>query len=171
MATARRWRRPSTPCSTDLAEAVSDGTSYGLVGTPKCIYVANTNMVATDSFRKDDHKRPFIQREAAPILIWRYLIEHHGIDPAKIATYASLKFEKDYPPPDDFVLFSGGDKDYATFTAGDYEHIIFNQSLQEGWDDPLVYFAYVDRSMESKVADRADHWARAPPAQRDALPS
>lgn len=136
----------------DLAEAVSDGKSYGLVGTPKCIYVANTNMVATDAYRKDDHKRPFIQREAAPILIWRYLTETHGIDPAKIATYASLKFEKDNPPPDDFVLFGGGDKDYATFTAGDYQHIIFNQSLQEGWDDPLCYFAYVDRSMESKVA-------------------
>jgi type III restriction enzyme len=135
----------------DMAEAQADALVYGLPGSPKAIYVCNTNMVATDSFRRDDPKRPFEHREAPPILIWRYLTETHGIDPAKIATYASLKFDRDYPPPADFVLYSGGDSDYAKFTQGDYEHIIFNLSLQEGWDDPLAYFAYVDRSMESRV--------------------
>ena len=135
----------------DMREAQNDGTAYGLKGRPKAIYVCNTNMVATDSFRRDDPKRPFHQREAPPILIWRYLTETHRIEPVRIATYATLKFEKDYPPPIDFVLYSGGDKDYAEFNRGDYEHIIFNLSLQEGWDDPLAYFAYVDRSMESKV--------------------
>lgn len=136
---------------TDMAEAQADATTYGLKGRPKAIYVCNTNMVATDAFRRDDPKRPFGQREAAPILIWRYLVETHGIDPATIATYATLKFDKDHPPPPEFVLYNGGDKDYAEFAQGEYEHIIFNQSLQEGWDDPLVYFAYVDRSMESRV--------------------
>lgn len=29
--------------------------------------------------------------------------------------------------------------------------MIFNLSLQEGWDDPLVYFAYIDKSMESTI--------------------
>jgi type III restriction enzyme len=29
--------------------------------------------------------------------------------------------------------------------------VIFNLSLQEGWDDPLCYFAYIDKSMESNV--------------------
>lgn len=135
----------------DMAEAQTDATTYGLPGRPKAIYVCNTNMVATDSFRRDDPKRPFGHREAPPILIWRYLTETHGIDPGKIATYATLKFDKDYPPPSDFVLFDGGDTDYANFIGGDYEHIIFNLSLQEGWDDPLAYFAYVDRSMESRV--------------------
>lgn len=135
----------------DMAEAQSDASTYELKGRPKAIYVCNTNMVATDAFRRDDPKRPFIQREAAPILIWRHLVETHGVDPAAIATYATLKFDKDYPAPPEFVLFNGGDKDYAEFTQGDYEHIIFNQSLQEGWDDPLAYFAYIDRSMESKV--------------------
>ena len=53
--------------------------------------------------------------------------------------------------PDDFVLFSGGDTDYVNFTTGDYQHIIFNQRLQEGWDDPSVYFAYVDKSMNSRA--------------------
>ncbi len=37
------------------------------------------------------------------------------------------------------------------FAAGDYQHIIVIQSLQEGWDDPLCHRAYVDRSMESTV--------------------
>ena len=38
-----------------------------------------------------------------------------------------------------------------TFTAGDFQHVIFNLRLQEGWDDPLCYFAYIDKSMESRV--------------------
>lgn len=135
----------------DMAEAEADAAHYGLPGSPKAIYVCNTNMVATDSFRRDDPKRPFHQREASPILIWRYLVETHNIDPATIAVYASLKFDKDFPPPSDFVLFSGGDKDYAEFTAADFRHVIFNLSLQEGWDDPMAYFAYIDRSMESRV--------------------
>ncbi len=135
----------------DMDQTEGDAAKYGLSGSPKAIYVTNTNMVATDSARRDDPKRPFLQREAPPILIWRYLTEGHGVDAAKIATYASLKFDKDFPKPDDFVLFSGGDKDYANFIAGDYQHVIFNLSLQEGWDDPLAYFAYIDRSMESKI--------------------
>lgn len=135
----------------DMAAARQDAAAYGLGSPPKAIYVCNTNMVATDGFRRDEPKRPFNQREAAPILIWRYLTEQHGIDPTKIATYASLKIDKDHPAPPEYVLFSGGDKDYRNFTAGDYEHVIFNLSLQEGWDDPLAYFAYVDKSMESRV--------------------
>ena len=35
--------------------------------------------------------------------------------------------------------------------AGDFRHVIFNLSLQEGWDDPLAYFAYIDKSMESNI--------------------
>lgn len=135
----------------DMRAAEADAAAFGLPGKPKAIYVCNTNMVASDSFRRDDPKQPFAQREAPPILIWRYLVETQGIDPADIAVYASLKFDKDYPAPHDFVLFSGGDKDYSEFTKGPYRHIVFNLSLQEGWDDPLAYFAYIDRSMESKV--------------------
>lgn len=135
----------------DFRSAERDAAAYELPGEPKSIYVCNTNMVATDAYRRDDPKRPFLQREAAPILIWRYLTEHHGIDPSTIATYASLTFAKDYPPPPEFVLFSGGDKDYRNFVQGNYRHIIFNQTLQEGWDDPLAYFAYIDKSMESSV--------------------
>jgi type III restriction enzyme len=62
-----------------------------------------------------------------------------------------LKFDKDHPPPPDFVHFKGGDADYANFVAGNYRHIIFNLGLQEGWDDPECYFAYIDKSMQSNV--------------------
>jgi len=135
----------------DMAEAEADAKQYGLPGLPKAIYVCNTNMLASDSYRADNLKQPFLHREAAPILIWRHLTENAGIDPAEIAIYASLKFDKDYPPPSDFVLFAGADKDYDRFTAENYRHIIFNLGLQEGWDDPMCYFAYVDKSMESKA--------------------
>lgn len=66
----------------------------------------------------------------------RRLIHPH-IDPAEIAVYCSLKMDKEFPAPDGFHLFKGGDDDYEAFSAGPYRHIIFNLSLQEGWDDPL----------------------------------
>jgi len=135
----------------DLKDAQADAGSYGLDGNPKAIYVCKTNIVEGDAARADDVKRLFAQREAPPILIWRELTETHGIDPEKIAVYCSLKFHKDFPPPEGFRLFKGGDKDFGEFSAGGFEHIIFNLSLQEGWDDPLCYFAYIDKSMESNV--------------------
>lgn len=118
---------------------------------PKSIYVCNTNTSAFDASLMDDPKTPFQERTAAPILIWRYLVDGLGVDPEEIAVYAQLKTSKEAPLPEEFQLFRGGDKDYADFTAGDYKHIIFNQSLQEGWDDPAVYFAYIDKSMGSPI--------------------
>jgi len=118
---------------------------------PKAIYVCNTNMLADDSFVADDPKQPFGQRQAPPILIWRNLVEGNGIDPATVAVYAKLKTHKDYPLPEEFNLFNKGDGDYEQFTIGNFRHVIFNLSLQEGWDDPEVYFAYIDKSMDSKI--------------------
>lgn len=135
----------------DMAEATADATAHDVKGSPKAIYVCQTNIVEGNAYVRDDPKQPFLQRQAPPILIWRYLTENCGVDPASIATYASLAFHRDYPPPATFVHYKGGDRDYADFADGDYRHIIFNLSLQEGWDDPLCYFAYVDKSMESRV--------------------
>jgi type III restriction enzyme len=135
----------------DKAEADADAVLVAAPGPTKAIYVCNTNMVAGDVAVKDDPKVPFGQRQASPILIWRYLVEQQDVDPKDIAVYCNLSFDKAHPPPDDFVLFKGANKDYANFMAGDYHHIIFNQTLQEGWDDPLCYFAYIDKSMQSKV--------------------
>lgn len=135
----------------DMRQAEADAEAFGLQGKPKAIYVSQTNIVEGNAFQADDPKQPFQHRQAPPIRIWRYLVEHHGVDPSTIAVYCTLKFDRHYPPPDEFRLFKGGDSDYQDFTAGDYQHVIFNLSLQEGWDDPLAYFAYVDKSMESRV--------------------
>jgi len=135
----------------DLREAERDAARCGLKGRPKAIYVSNTNIVAGNADQTDDPKQPFAQRQAPPILIWRHLVDVHGVNPEDIAVYCSLKMDKEYPAPEGFRLFKGGDKDYSDFTRGDYQHIIFNLGLQEGWDDPYCYFAYIDKSMESRA--------------------
>ncbi|WP_096271751.1 DEAD/DEAH box helicase family protein [Paucisalibacillus globulus] len=117
--------------------------------SPKAIYVTNTNIIS--GVEKDQIKQPFHDRLARPIVIWRYLVEEKGINPSEIAVYCNLKFDKKFPPPDNFHLFSGGDSDYDDFIDGDYKHIIFNQTLQEGWDDPSCYFAYIDKDMGSRI--------------------
>lgn len=118
---------------------------------PKCIYVSKTNINAEDG-SMDQPSKPFRERKAPPILIWRYLVEEKKIDPSQIAIYCDLKFERtSNPPPQDFKLFSGGEQDFSAFQAGNYRHIIFNQALQEGWDDPACGFAYIDKSMGSSV--------------------
>jgi type III restriction enzyme len=134
----------------DMKDCEKEAAVHG-VGAPKAIYVCKTNIVEGNSMQMDDPKQPFLQRRSPPILIWRYLTEQCDVDPVSIAVYLSLKTNKDYPVPADFRLFKGGDKDYADFMAGDFRHIIFNLSLQEGWDDPLAYFGYVDKSMESNI--------------------
>ncbi|MFK0649775.1 MULTISPECIES: DEAD/DEAH box helicase family protein [Micrococcales] len=135
----------------DMAEAEKAAIAEGLSFVPKAIYVCNTNIVAGDSTASDNPAQVFDQRQAPPILIWRYLVEHCGVPADEVAVYADLKTHKDFPLPAEFVLFNGGDKDYGTFIEGDYRHIIFNKTLQEGWDDPCVYFAYVDKSMDSTI--------------------
>lgn len=135
------------------AMAVTEGAAVaqGAGFLPKCIYVSKTNINADDG-SLDQPSKPFAERRAPPILIWRYLVEQKGIDPASIAVYCDLKFDRSgNPPPEDFKLFSGGDQDFSVFQAGGFRHIIFNQSLQEGWDDPACCFAYIDKSMGSSV--------------------
>ena len=134
----------------DMRDAQKEASAHG-VGRPKAIYVSKTNIVEGNSLQKDDPQQPFKQRRSPPILIWRHLTEGCGVDPSDVAVYCSLTTHKDYPLPDDFQLFKGADKDYEEFMAGDFRHVIFNLSLQEGWDDPLAYFAYIDKSMESNI--------------------
>jgi len=135
----------------DWKDATAEAEALGLGFKPKSIYVCNTNVTADTPNITDSPKQPFGQRQAPPILIWKFLVEEMGIDPATIAVYADLKTDKDFPLPEEFTLFRGADKDYNEFIAGDFQHIIFNLTLQEGWDDPSVYFAYIDKSMESTV--------------------
>ena len=120
----------------------------GLRIKPKAIYVCRTNIA--DDGLADDPTKPFNLRQAPPIRIWRYLVESRGIHPATIAIYSDLKFT-DGSKPDEVVHFSKGDDDFDRFHEGNFEHIIFNLSLQEGWDDPECYLAYIDKSMGSST--------------------
>ncbi|WP_461207616.1 DEAD/DEAH box helicase family protein [Clostridium sp. DL1XJH146] len=117
--------------------------------SPKAIYVTNTNLIMNTKYN-DNVEVPFKDRRARPIVIWRYLVSK-GIEPDNIAIYCNLKFDKAFPPPSNFNLFSGGDGDYDKFKKGNYKHIIFNLSLQEGWDDPECYCAYIDKDMGSEL--------------------
>ncbi|MGD0399188.1 MAG: DEAD/DEAH box helicase family protein [Syntrophobacteraceae bacterium] len=115
---------------------------------PKAIYVCKTNI--TDDGEKDDGRKPFTHRKAPPIRIWRYLVEEKGVLPKDIAIYADLRFVEGNKP-DVVNLFSKGENDFDEFQARDFQHIIFNLSLQEGWDDPACYLAYIDKSMGSSI--------------------
>lgn len=120
----------------------------GLGFKPKAIYVCKTNI--TDDGEKDDHTKPFNHRKAPPIRIWRYLVEEKGVNPKDIAIYANLTFQGG-GKPEEVNLFSKGENDFDDFRAGSFQHIIFNLSLQEGWDDPACYLAYIDKSMGSSI--------------------
>lgn len=132
----------------ELKQANKTTEDLSLHFRPKAIYVSSTNALFGVPI-KEDMARPFSERMARPIVIWRHLVEANGIDPADIAVYCDLKFDNRYPPPAGFNLFSGGDADYDRFVSGQYQHIIFNLSLQEGWDDPECSFAYIDKEMGS----------------------
>lgn len=135
----------------DFLHVEETAEKLGVNYRPKAIYVSKTNVLESGAaFVNDDTARPFSERQARPILIWRYLVEQKGIDPDEIAVYCDLKFDhKRFPPPENFHLFANGDADYYRFTEGNYRHIIFNLSLQEGWDDPECGFAYIDKDMGS----------------------
>ena len=143
---------PMERCLDDLFErlvSLTDEIKARHLGfKPKAIYVCKTN-IAEDG-EKDDHTKPFPHRKAPPIRIWRYLVEEKGINPKSIAIYANLSFI-DGNKPKEVNLFSRGESDFDEFTTGDYQHIIFNLSLQEGWDDPACYLAYIDKSMGSTI--------------------
>jgi type III restriction enzyme len=115
---------------------------------PKAIYVCKTNIA--DDGEKDDASLPFHLRKAPPIRIWRYLVEQKGVSPKDIAIYAHLTFLEGNKP-DEVNLFSKGENDFDEFQSGNFQHIIFNLSLQEGWDDPSCYLAYIDKSMGSSI--------------------
>lgn len=133
----------------DMKETEEAANKYKCKFLPKAIYVSDTNMLLATS-EVDNHMVPFSDRKARPIKIWRHLVSQ-GVPPEQIGVYCNLKFDKKYPKPDNFNLFSGGDNDYDEFIKGNYRHIIFNQSLQEGWDDPTCYFAFIDKDMGSNT--------------------
>ncbi|MDR1938560.1 MAG: DEAD/DEAH box helicase family protein [Tannerellaceae bacterium] len=145
-----------TPMEIAIDELVDDynklceyNASNNIGFKPKAIYISNTNIIA-ETGAKDNHLLPFDERKSSPILIWKHLVKRCGIDPNDIAIYCDLKTDPHFPVPNSFHLFSGNENDYDRFITEDFHHIIFNLSLQEGWDDPQCYFAYIDKDMGSK---------------------
>ncbi|MGO9021701.1 MAG: hypothetical protein ACLQVJ_25475 [Syntrophobacteraceae bacterium] len=168
-----------TPMETAIDEMLSEmnaaskcAEDLGLPFRPKAIYVSNTNAIDGVSIR-EDMQRPFDERLARPILIWKHLVDNAGVNPSDIAVYCDLKFDSKLSPPLGFNLFAGGDSDYDKFIAGNFRHIIFNLSLQEGWDDPECCFAYIDKDMGSpdQVTQVVGRVLRQPGAQHYPSPN
>lgn len=108
----------------DLDDAVAkEGTSVN----PKAIYVVERSNPPKGS-----------PDEARPVLIWRYLVSK-GVDPESIAVFTDTKVL-----PDEAERISSLSQLHPR-----HRHIIFNQALQEGWDDPEAYVAYFDGSTKS----------------------
>ena len=76
--------------------------------------------------------------ESRPVAIWRYL-RSKGVDADQIAIYTDTK---DLPEEAERVSS-------LSRLEPRHRHIIFNQTLQEGWDDPEAYVAYFDGTTKS----------------------
>jgi len=99
---------------------------------------------------KKDAGRPFAERRRDhPYLA--SLVENGGVDPREIAVYCDLKFDRKLPAPPTFNLFGVGMRTMTSLLRENYRHIIFNLSLQEGWDDPACCFGYIDKDMGSPI--------------------
>jgi type III restriction enzyme len=134
------------------------------LSTPKIIYVCKTNLLELEAKKaqqkkRDDPQVPFSQRQAPPILIWNYLVKQRKIDPETIAIYADIDMaeEEKYALDLNFKrnLFGRSglkENTYEKFIKSDFQHIIFNRSLAEGWDNPMIYLAYIDKTIGSEVA-------------------
>jgi type III restriction enzyme len=100
--------------------------------TPRAIYVVERSNPPRGSLD-----------EARPVVIWNYLRER-GIRVNEIAIFTDTK---ELPKDAERVT-------NLSQLAGRYRHIIFNQTLQEGWDDPEAYVCYFDGVTKSFVRIR-----------------
>lgn len=107
-----------------LDEAVSN---EGATVQPKAIYVVEKSNPPRGS-----------TEEARPVTIWRYL-RSKGIPADEIAVYTDTK---ELPEKAEKITS-------LTKLEPRHRHIIFNQALQEGWDDPEAYVAYFDGTTKS----------------------
>lgn len=111
-------------------EAAADAEQAGV--TPRAIYVVEKSNPTRGS-----------KEEARPVAIWKHLRER-GVPANEIAIYTDTK-----ELPEDAERI-------ASLSALEprFRHIIFNQSLQEGWDDPEAYVCYFDGVTKSFVRIR-----------------
>ena len=135
----------------DMQDAEKEAAAHG-VGAPKAIYVCKTNIVEGNSLQMDDPKQPFAAAALAAdphlALPDRALRRGPGRD-------RGLLLAEDAQGLPACRRTSGSSREATRTTRSsspaDFRHVIFNLSLQEGWDDPLAYFAYIDKSMESNI--------------------
>jgi type III restriction enzyme len=114
----------------DRVQAAAD--AEGASVTPRAIYVVEKSNPPRGS-----------QDEARPVAIWRHLCDR-GIPADQIAVFTDTK-----TLPDDAERIAS-----LSQLEPRYRHIIFNQSLQEGWDDPEAYVCYFDSVTRSFVRIR-----------------
>ena len=108
----------------DLDQAVAD---EDVSVQPKAIYVVEKSNPAKGS-----------TEESRPVTIWRYL-RSKGVEADEIAVYTDTK------------MLPEGAEHISSLTKLEprHRHIIFNQALQEGWDDAEAYVAYFDGTTKS----------------------
>ena len=127
--------------------------------------MCKTNIVEGTADEIDDPKQPFLQRHSPPILIWRYLTEQCGVDPADDRRLPRRsKTHKDYPLPADFQLFKGGDKDYEDFTAGRLPARHLQPEPARGLGRPARLLRLHRQEHGVERPGRADHRPPAAPA-------
>lgn len=96
---------------------------------PRAIYVVEKSNAPRGS-----------KTEPPPVTIWRYL-RSKNVPADEIAIYTDTR-----------ELPEGAEKVSSLSGLHDrYRHIIFNQTLQEGWDDPEAYVCYFDGVTKSFV--------------------
>jgi type III restriction enzyme len=114
----------------ERVQAATDAEEAGV--TPRAIYVVEKS-----------NPRRGSNEEARPVAIWRHL-RSRGVPADEIAVYTDTK-----------ELPEGAER-VASLSQLEarYRHIIFNQALQEGWDDPEAYVCYFDGVTKSFVRIR-----------------
>ncbi len=124
----------------------------------------------TTPSRRDDPKQPFKQRQAPPILIWRYLAEQCGVDPATSPSTRNLKVDKDFPLPDDSSCSTAATRTTTTFTARRLPARHLQPAPAGGLGRPARLLRVHRQEHGVARPDRAGHRPGAPPAGRHALP-
>lgn len=114
--------------------------------TPRAIYVVEKSNTPRGSLD-----------EPRPVVIWRYL-RASGVPTEEIAVFTDTR-----DLPKDAERISSLSK-----LLPRHRHIIFNQSLQEGWDDPEAYVCYFDGVTRSflRIRQIVGRVLRQPGAQR-----
>ena len=97
-----------------MKKAEAAATAARLPFRPKAIYVSNTNIV---SGAPDNPALRFADRQARPIQIWRHLVENRGIDPATIAVYCNLKFDRKAPGDTSALVIKSSGSPHRASTA------------------------------------------------------